>query len=58
MEDFIRPILQEALAKKTKSAETRAEEAVEESETLLEHLVKLTDGKCACITVRSGDLQS
>ncbi|KIP04058.1 hypothetical protein PHLGIDRAFT_129763 [Phlebiopsis gigantea 11061_1 CR5-6] len=43
MEEFIQPLLREALARKAQSPETKAEEAVEEGETLLEHLVKLTD---------------
>ena len=44
MEEFIQPLLKEALTSKAQSPETKAEEAVEDGETLLGHLVKLTDG--------------
>lgn len=43
MDEFIGPLLNEALAKKSKQVEEKDEE-VGEDETLLEHLVKLTDG--------------
>lgn len=45
MEEFIQPLLREALARKAKTVETKTEEAVEDGETLLEHLAKLTDGR-------------
>lgn len=44
MEEFIQPLLKEALAKKTRSPEAKDEKAIDGSETLLEHLVNLTDG--------------
>lgn len=44
MDEFIRPILTEALAQKAKNPEAKSAE-VAEGETLLEHLVNLTDGE-------------
>ncbi|EKM60409.1 uncharacterized protein PHACADRAFT_83524 [Phanerochaete carnosa HHB-10118-sp] len=43
MEEFIQPLLHDALARKAESPELKVEEAVEDDATLLEHLVKLTD---------------
>lgn len=45
MEEFIQPLLREALARKAEAGEQKVEEGVEDGETLLEHLVKLTDGE-------------
>lgn len=52
MEEFIRPILTEALAQKAKNSSAKSAEVVE-GETLLEHLVNLTDGGDI---IRMGDL--
>ncbi|GJE94254.1 cytochrome P450 [Phanerochaete sordida] len=43
MDEFVQPLLRDALARKGRAAKARAEEAVEDGATLLEHLVKLTD---------------
>ncbi|EKM60403.1 uncharacterized protein PHACADRAFT_109856 [Phanerochaete carnosa HHB-10118-sp] len=43
LEEFIQPLLHDALARKAKSPEVKVEVAVEDNATLLEHLVKLTD---------------
>nr|BAL05190.1 cytochrome P450 [Phanerodontia chrysosporium] len=43
MDEFIQPLLRDALARKAKGADAQAEEAVSDGETLLVHLVKLTD---------------
>jgi hypothetical protein len=44
MDEFIQPVLKAALAKKSKASEAQVEEAGDE-ETLLGHLVRLTDGE-------------
>lgn len=44
MDDFIQPILKDALATKSKRVEKHSEDA-DDDETLLSYLVKLTDGE-------------
>ncbi len=48
IDEFLKPILTEAIAKNRNvgSPKGNAETQDEEHETLLDHLVKLTDGKC------------
>lgn len=48
IDEFLQPILTEAIAKNRDTGAPRgaAEKQDEEHETLLDHLVKLTDGKC------------
>ena len=46
MDEFIAPLLKEALENKAKTSEAKADDEVGEDTTLLEHLVKLTDGSC------------
>lgn len=45
IDDFIAPILSNALKKRKKRGTGEAKEEVDDDETLLEHLVKLTDGR-------------
>lgn len=48
IDEFLQPILTEAIAKNRNTGVPKgsAEKQDEEHETLLDHLVKLTDGKC------------
>lgn len=54
VDEFIQPILQDALSKfkaekdAGKSAQPKDKE-IEDDETLLDHLVRYTNGKCSCI---------
>lgn len=51
MDEFIQPLLKSALAKKEKGGALNDEEAAEEGETLLEQLVKQTDGMSCVIHI-------
>jgi len=51
--DYVDPIVRRAIEAKTAKELSKAEEGEDEDETLLEHLVKLTDGKCP-LPSRSG----
>lgn len=47
IDEFLQPILTQAIAKNRNTGVSKgAEKQEEEHETLLDHLVKLTDGKC------------
>ena len=45
MDEFIGPLLEEALAKKAKDPSPATDEELGDDTTLLEHLVRLTDGQ-------------
>lgn len=44
MDEFVEPLLEEALAKKVKGSQEKVDEELDDDTTLLEHLVRLTDG--------------
>lgn len=44
MDEFVGPLLEEALAKKVQVPQGKTDEELDDDTTLLEHLVRLTDG--------------
>lgn len=48
MDEFIGPLLEEALTKKVKNPRRKEDEELDDDTTLLEHLVELTDGRHLC----------